>query len=563
MLATDDNSNQPKYVGRLVNMPFIRLLLEHLQDKILRVFIMSFLSGVSNGAIVAIINGAAITHRKGEDELIRYFFMFVAAVAMYVYCNNDLLRMSVVYGEKIVKHFRLKLATLIRQSDLLLFDRLETSQVYVTLSDNTSIISRASEPIFKASGSAIMLLFCFVYLYIISPVAFYINILMTITTMLIYMKVAVDVEASFSKAYTQEKGFFHHINQLLEGIKEVKMSRKRGDDLVGNFIEPQAENARKHKVTANSLHIKNYLSTKVFVFFVTASFVFLLPMLQNISNEDVISLIAVALFMISPIGDLVQAIPELAQANVAVIKLDELESNLNRMESLDSGAPKSSVATLGLRNAEFCYRDTKNEPVFCVGPLDMEFNAGEVSFLVGGNGSGKSTVLKLLTGLYPLDKGSLLLDGIPVENQNRQMAREHFSSIFSDFHLFDMLYGMRDTGSERVNELLRQMKMEYKTIYSDGAFSRIDLSTGQRKRLALIVTMLEDRPIYIFDEVAADQDPQFRDFFYHDILAEFKKQGKIVLVVSHDAEYFEAADKVYRLDYGRIIEEISQGGETA
>ncbi len=543
------------FFRNILGFPYIRLLRQQLGDKVWRIFFVGSFSGLSNGAIVAIINASAITHRKGEEDLIRYFFMFVLAVSSYVYCNNYLLTMSVEYGERIVKDFRIRIAERIRQSEILVFDRFETSQVFVTLSDNTTIISRASEPIFKACGSAVMLIFCFSYLYFISPVAFFINIAMTLITVLIFMKVEVEVEERFSEAYKYEKSFFHHIMQLLDGIKEIKMSYIRGDDLHENYIEPLAENARIHKVAANRLHVRNYLHTKIFVFFVMASFVFLLPMLQMISSEELISLIAVALFMISPIGDIVQAIPELAQANVAVEKLRDLEQNLDVRESPYVKGVVEAVDELRLKQAEFCYRDSNNEPVFSVGPVDLEFRAGEVSFVVGGNGSGKSTLLKMLSGLYPLDKGTLMIDGVPVSHENRQVAREYFSAIFSDFHLFDRLYGMRDVNPKEVNTLLRRMKLEFKTVFSEGAFSRIDLSTGQRKRLALIVTLLEDRPIYIFDEVASDQDPQFRAFFYNDILDDLRKRGKIVLVSSHDAEYFETADKVYRLDYGSIVDE--------
>lgn len=550
----DENPSPASHVRSMKDMPYLRLLRQQLGDSLWHVLFVGVFSGLANGAIVAVINASAITHRKGEDELIRFFFMFVLAVATYVYCNNHLLRMSVEYGEQIVKGFRTRLAARIRNSELLYFDRLETSQVFVTLSDNTSIISRASEPIFKACGSAVMLLFCFGYLYVISPTGFFINIAMTVTTVIIYIRVAEEVEEYFSKAYTEERGFFHYVMQLLNGIKEVKMSKKRGEDLHDNFIEIKAESARQHKVAANRLHVRNYLLTKIFVFFVTASFVFLLPMLQVISSEDLISLIAVALFMISPIGDIVQAIPEMAQANVAVIKLKELERNLKIRESADLAIPWEEIDELRLIQSEFCYRDDSMEPVFCVGPIDMEFHAGEVTFLVGGNGCGKSTLLKMITGLYPLDKGTLTIAGIPVTQKNRHYARELFSAIFSDFHLFDCLYGMRDVNPKEVNALIRKMNLESKTIFNEGAFSRIDLSTGQRKRLALIVTLLEDRPVYIFDEVAADQDPQFRSFFYHDILDELRERGKIVIVASHDAEYFDTADKVYRIDYGRIVD---------
>ncbi|MFA6471877.1 MAG: cyclic peptide export ABC transporter [Candidatus Latescibacterota bacterium] len=538
----------------LAEMPYIMLLRQKLGGMIWHIIFMSFLSGISNGTIVAIINAAALSHRKGEEDLIRYALMFLVAVVTYAFCNNNLLTLSVEMGERIVKDFRVRLAERIRESELLVFDRLETSQVFITLSDNTTVISRASQPIFRACGSSIMLLFCFAYLYIISPIAFYINLFMTITTVVVYMKATGEVENLFSKAYSHEKKFFHYIMQLLDGIKEIKMNHLRGKDLFENFIEPQAEEAREDKVGANRLYVRSYLLTKVFVFFVTASFVFLLPMLQSISNEEMISLITVVLFMISPIGDIVEAMPEMARANVAVKKLGELEQNLNTRESMETASPVKSIKHVKLVKAEFCYRDSNKDSVFCVGPIDMEFRAGEIAFIVGGNGSGKSTLLKMIAGLYPLERGALILDDEPVLNENRQMVRENFSAIFSGFHLFDHLYGMRDVNPLEVNALLRRMNLDLKTTFRKGAFSRIDLSTGQRKRLALIVSLLEDRPIYIFDEVAADQDPQFREYFYTTILNELRKLNKVVLVASHDQEFFDKADKVYRLDYGRIVD---------
>ena len=535
-------------------MPYISLLLQQMGNKLWRVFFVGLFTGLSNGTIVAVINAAATTQRKGEEELIRFFIMFVLAVFVYIYCNNHLLTTAVKYGERIVNDYRERLAERIRETELQVFDRLETTQVFVTLSDNTNIISTASQPIFKALGSSVMLIFCFTYLYFISPIAFFINIAMTITTVLIYMRVTVKVEESFSRAYTHEKSFFHYIQQLLNGIKEIKMSHVRGDDLQENYIEPQAKGAYKHKVAANILSVRNFLLTKTFVFCITASFVFLLPSFQLISNDELMSLIMVVLFTISPIGDIVQAIPELARANVAVRKLGELESKLNILEPAVKIAPVESVDELRLIEAEFCYRDNNNEPVFCVGPVNMELRAGEVTFIVGGNGSGKSTLIKMLTGLYPLDSGAIVLGDVQISHEIRKIAREQFSAIFSGFHLFDRLYGMSDVNPWEVNKLLHRMKLESKTVFGEGAFSRIDLSTGQRKRLALIISLLEDRPIYIFDEVAADQDPQFRAFFYNDVLDELRKRDKIVLVASHDQEFFDVADKIYRFDYGRIID---------
>ncbi|MCX6635946.1 MAG: ATP-binding cassette domain-containing protein, partial [Acidobacteria bacterium] len=172
--------------------------------------------------------------------------------------------------------------------------------------------------------------------------------------------------------------------------------------------------------------------------------------------------------------------------------------------------------------------------------------------LGGGNGSGKTTLLKLFTALYQPMQGCIRVDGSEITAANVQSYRNLFSAIFSDFHLFDKLHGLRDIAPERVDDLLRRMDISQKTAFRDGRFSNILLSTGQRKRLALVVSYLEDKPVYVFDEVAADQDPRFRGYFYETLLPELKRAGKTVVVVTHDDRYFHVADRVLGMDYGKL-----------
>jgi putative ATP-binding cassette transporter len=192
-----------------------------------------------------------------------------------------------------------------------------------------------------------------------------------------------------------------------------------------------------------------------------------------------------------------------------------------------------------------------------VGPLRLTITSGEVLFIVGGNGSGKSTLLRVLTGLYAPTRGSLLADGIAVQPPNVQAYREMISAVFSDFHLFRKLYGMAGIDDAAVRRLLEQMQLDRKTSFSNQRFSTQELSTGQRKRLALLITLLEDRPLYMFDEWAADQDPEFRAYFYESLLPTLKRRGKTVVIVTHDDRYFHLADRLITLEYGdiRSIEE--------
>jgi putative pyoverdin transport system ATP-binding/permease protein len=192
---------------------------------------------------------------------------------------------------------------------------------------------------------------------------------------------------------------------------------------------------------------------------------------------------------------------------------------------------------------------------FLLGPIDLTIYAGEVTFIVGGNGSGKSTLAKVMAGLYPPQAGEIYIDDVCVTERNREWYREHFSSVFHDFYLFEECLGFDRANLDReVEDYLRQLQLDRKVSVNNGVLSTIDLSQGQRKRLALLVSYLEDRPIYLFDEWASDQEPLFRDLFYKQILTKLKERGKAVIVITHDDRYFHLADRLIKLNYGRIEE---------
>jgi putative pyoverdin transport system ATP-binding/permease protein len=203
-------------------------------------------------------------------------------------------------------------------------------------------------------------------------------------------------------------------------------------------------------------------------------------------------------------------------------------------------------------NVGYDYLDEAGQSQFSVGPLNLELMKGEIVFIVGGNGSGKSTLLKLLTGLYYPNRGEIQINGDALDVDLYPDYRELFAVIFTDFHLFDRFYGVMEVDTGVVRDLLKKLGMASKTKYRDGAFTNMNLSTGQRKRLAYISALLDDKPIYIFDELAADQDPQFRQHFYEVLLPELREQGKTIVAVTHDDRYFNCADRIIRLDEGHI-----------
>jgi putative ATP-binding cassette transporter len=242
-------------------------------------------------------------------------------------------------------------------------------------------------------------------------------------------------------------------------------------------------------------------------------------------------------------------------AKVAAKKLDVL---LNEMSTESSGevTEMTGVQCINVKDLEYVYSTMESGLGFQLGPIDLTINRGEVTFLFGGNGSGKTTLAKLLSLHYFADKGHIYFDNETVNANNRNGCRQNISAIYSDFYLFPKLYGLSDAELDiRAAENLKKLGLEGKVSIKNGIFSTTNLSDGQKKRLALLVSFLEDRSIYIFDEWAADQDPEFKEIFYYNILPELKEKNKIVIVVTHDDRYFHLADKLVKLESGKVLKE--------
>jgi putative ATP-binding cassette transporter len=290
--------------------------------------------------------------------------------------------------------------------------------------------------------------------------------------------------------------------------------------------------------------------------------VFLVPMLSSGYSDVVVKTTTAVLFLIGPISGLVANVPVFNNANIAaanITKLDEmLAGPVERAQLLSTpNGNRRTFREIVLRGVVFQHRDSQAVP-FTVGPIDLTLRAGEIVFLTGGNGSGKSTLLKLLTALYLPQLGSIQIDGELVTPDNAQSYRDMFATVFSDFHLFRKLHGIDIDSPDEVQPLIDEMELTEKTALVDRAFNTLDLSAGQRKRLALLVAMLERRPVCILDEWAADQDPIFRRKFYYEILPILRARGATIIAVTHDDRYFHLADRQLRMEEGKLLEQASE-----
>ncbi|KAF1030635.1 MAG: ABC transporter ATP-binding/permease protein YojI [Pseudomonas sp.] len=351
----------------------------------------------------------------------------------------------------------------------------------------------------------------------------------------------------------REDDLIQQFRALFDGAKELKLHRGRRRAFVHDTLAPHIESVRAQRTLGYVLFsaASSWGSLVLFTFIGLALFV--LARVFAVDGQVVSGYAITFLYIILPIEGLLGAIPAIGSARVALERIARLDSELP-VETPGQPHANEHFQRIELRGLSHQYFREKENSFFVLGPLDLTFTPGEITYLIGGNGSGKTTFAKLLTGLYDSEGGELLLDGKPVDALSRDAYRQRFSTVFSDFYLFDTLLGVLPPHLEpQASMLLRELQLEHKVSIENGAFTTLNLSQGQRKRLALLVALLEDRAFYVFDEWAADQDPDFKDVFYKRLLPDLKARGKAVLVITHDDRYFALADRQIKLEMGKIV----------
>jgi putative ATP-binding cassette transporter len=521
-----------------------------------KLLVLTAASGIANAMNLAVIN-AAVDALRGGGPSWRYFVWFGLSIALFVYSLRYILYESTRIAEAAICSVRLRLADKIRRSDLLTLESIGEADIHARVSRDTAAISQAARPLFAAAQGVVMIVFTLGYIAIVSRVALLLCLILIAAGSAKYFKDRAAYDRGLIEASRQEDELFDSLNGMLKGFKELRINRLKSDDVFHDF-QSIVTRVRKVRTRVNILFSNNLVFIEMFFVLLLGAVAFVLPVIATSFSGSATKIVAAILFFFGPLTNVFTLIPMLSQVNVTVDNLERLEATLdeglaNSME--EEAAPlvdMSSFATIRFEGVCFAYKDPDGNVTFQVGPIDGEIRRGEVLLLVGGNGSGKTTLLKLLTALYRPTQGAINIDNVAIGPTNIRSFRNLFSAIFSDFYLFEKLHGLSAADPEHVSALLRLMEISDKTEFSDGRFTNTQLSTGQRKRLALVVSYLEDKPVYVFDEVAADQDPEFRRYFYETLLPQMKTAGKTVVVVSHDDRHFHAGDRVLQMDYGKL-----------
>lgn len=522
-----------------------------------RLALSAGLSGLCSTLVLAIVNMAAGEIASGSKPGVDWVLaaLFAASVLIYFLADVYLSSRMTRDIEAALHGIRIRLLTLLRQADPVKLERFGETRLYESITRGSEAISRNAPYLATNFRSIILVLAVCIYIGAISLLALGLVIVVVAIAGWRYIRMAGETQARYGGVLREENRLFEHTGDLLDGFKEVRLNSRRSHDLGVAFERVSAE-ARQVGIDVQLAAFRQSTFGQVAFFFLLGIIVFVVPGYSQSFSEDVLKITTAALFMIGPLGSVIQSVTVLGAAEADATRMAELEGMLEGMREPEGEVPAAGLPvqfeSLGLENLEFRYPRDGDEAAFTVGPLHATVKQGEIVFITGGNGAGKTTLVKLLSGIYAPQAGQVLWNGVAIGDNLRALYRERLSVVFSDFHLFRQFYGLQGFDRNRAEYLLGLMELDGVVELSASGFGRIDLSAGQRKRLALIAALLEDRPILILDEWAADQDPRFRQRFYREILPILRAEGRTLIAITHDDHYFDAADRCLHLDNGRF-----------
>ena len=540
-------------------MEFIRFLRRESSEIDYGLVIAGVFAGALNTVLIFLLTLSATKVSQGSSDL---WDLAKVAVCLWAFWASKgyLLRRMTTIVEEIIQNVRIRLIEKVQHASFGAVEGMGRAPLFNAIALHANSISRATPGIISSGISSVLLICAFIIIFSLSTTAF----LIVIGT-LAFMIAALwfnsrRVAGMLAEVIQRDNQFVNGFGELLDGFKELKMDSEKDHEFNNLHLKPLAMKAREIRVEGGMVLTRSVLLASASLFILLAAVIFLVPVLAPDQAWKIARIATLVIFMFGPLSEVVLVYPTFNEALAAIKEITRIEQRLDSavgsgvVEPLASFSPPVlAFDRLRCDGIAFNYRDEQGQTSFSLQPFDFHMSKGELVFITGGNGSGKSTFLKVLAGLYPPATGSIIVNETPIEASNRQSYRNIFGPVFSDFHLFDRVYGLKEFDESRARDLLQMADLAHKTAIVNREITTTNLSTGQRKRLALVLCLLDDKPIFLLDEWAAEQDPQFRRKFYREILPELKRQGKTIVAVTHDDDSYDVADRLLKMQYGKFV----------
>lgn len=523
------------------------------------IILVGIISGASHAALLAMIGHWLSSAAPMSTQFVIIFFALCITLPVARFASEGML---INLSSKALMALRIRLSRQILSAPLRRLEELGPHRLLATLTEDVPSIGASLVNIPIMTMHLSIVLGCLIYLGWLSWLLLLGLLGFMIVGTLSYQVPFKRGMRSYVKNREEWDKLFKHFQALTSGVKELKLHHDRREAFFFKALQPTAASMRKHALMSQLNFVGANGWGNALFFILIGLILFTTYSWPEINSKTLIGYTLGILYMMTPMHIIMSSIPSFASASVAMQKVEKLGLSLHESDASDEISRPvkagSSWKSLELVGVTHTYHREGEAGGFLLGPIDLTLEPGELLFITGGNGSGKTTLAKLLVSLYTPEEGEIYLDGKVVTDETREQYRQLFSVVFSDFYLFDSLFGLDSVHLDaNAKKYLAQLQLDHKVKVENGELSTIELSQGQRKRLALLTAYLEDRPIYLFDEWAADQDPFFKEIFYHQLLPELKAKKKGLIVISHDDRYYHVADHVIKLDSGKL-----QQGET-
>lgn len=516
---------------------------------------------ILNFAIVYIINNAM----AGKESFLKgYIWAVFFAVIVYTYLHNIIFQKHLnKFSFKLLYDNEKKVFAQVLKAPLRKLEELGSQRFYTAVEDLRTF-SLLPYTVTHTVNSVLMLLLCMVYMFTLSVISALIVVGLIALVAGCYFYTINTMSKQVTKLREYNEHYYRHVDDVMKGFKELKLNFFRRENLMNKFLIPNRNEAMNLDFRINYVFLSINIISQYGLYFVVSVILFVLPWLGLLSRADVIAYVVIILFISGPINNLINLQQMYTRFIVANRRIKAFIKDFEVVDDLYHTGPNETCDfhSLDFKDISFSYEKTAGgERSFALGPIDLSIKQGETIFIVGGNGSGKSTFINVLTGLYKPTSGQLEINKADQINVTEKI--QHLTAaVFTDNHIFSHNYDdYLLEKNEQYAALLETMQLDGIVKDDKEGSARRRFSKGQSKRMSLIFALLEKKPILVLDEWAADQDPHFRKYFYEQLLPRLKNEGKTIIAVTHDDAYFHVADRVIKFDYGRIVRDVRVASE--
>lgn len=487
--------------------------------------------------------------------------LLLAATALSLTAGHLARVKSYELVETLILSIRHSLADRLLAADVGFFQSRPHGEVFTALTSHAERVGEGIIQLARTLEALSLLLFCLIYMFVLAWPAG-VATLVTLFLGVCFFFISDNAARKVLEAAHRARVAMHEtVQDILGGYRELRLRTERR-----NAIEARAKTVtgevKDAVVEAERLFSYGQLTASGALAGLLIAVVLILPPLADAGSVAVLQVLTVVLFSFGPIEVVIGNLPAFGRATVAYKRLQLVfeEAGANAEPASPPAAPPRAFDRLELRGitATLTRKTKAARDDFVLGPVDLTLTPGQSVFITGGNGTGKSTLLQILTGLRHADGGEIVLDGAPVDRGAMGPYRGLFSAVFSEFYLFRHLYGLSASERAALQGHIADLGLADGVSITDGAFESLALSTGQMRRLALSIALAEARPILILDEFAADQDPARRAFFYDVLVPRLAAAGHCVVAVTHDEHCFEKCDRLIRMEDGKIVSDTTQ-----